>query len=89
LIVSLKRPSFRSYLANAALRRDGVIDSRADQFATAGRRPLTDHVEDWLADLTAKGVSREYLSLRRSRIKALLGALHAERITDISATAVQ
>ena len=36
-------------VTDTALRLDGVIDARQDRYAIEGRRPLTDHVADYIA----------------------------------------
>ena len=33
--------------ADAALRRDGVVDATADRYAEADRAPLAEHLADW------------------------------------------
>jgi hypothetical protein len=38
---------WREHIADTALRRDGVIDTRADVYAAAERRPLAEHLDDW------------------------------------------
>ncbi|NOT00670.1 MAG: hypothetical protein HOP29_08590 [Phycisphaerales bacterium] len=43
------------HVADTALRRDGVIDARSDRHSIEGRRPIADHVGDWIATLTAQG----------------------------------
>ena len=37
------------HVADAALRRDGVVDPRHDRFSAANRVPLANHVEAYLA----------------------------------------
>ena len=37
------------YVADAALRRSGVIDATKDRFAVEGRKPLAEHVRDYIA----------------------------------------
>jgi len=76
-------------VADVALRRDGVIDARTDQYADAERRPLSDHVGDWKASLTAKGITAKQVVTLLPRVKKLLGAVKAERLSDLSASAIQ
>ncbi|MCH8829370.1 MAG: hypothetical protein IID45_07305, partial [Planctomycetes bacterium] len=76
-------------IADAALRRDGVIDARDDRYAAAERRPLTEHVADWRATLIAKGVTPKHTRLHVTRLEALLRATKTERLSDVSASAVQ
>ncbi|MCL2330197.1 MAG: site-specific integrase, partial [Phycisphaerae bacterium] len=76
-------------IAGVALRKDGVIDARTDRFAEAERKILTTHLDDWKADLTAKGVTAEQVQLVQSRARKLIDTLKIERISEISASAVQ
>jgi len=76
-------------VADAALRREGVIDARADQYAAAERKALAEHMNDWLDSLKAKGVSAKQLRQLRSRVGAVLAAAGAGRLSDLSASAVQ
>ena len=66
-------------IADAALRKDGVVDARADRFTAAERRPLAAHLADWKAALTAKGVTPKHVLLLQTRATSLLGAVGAER----------
>ncbi len=77
------------HVADAALRRDGVIDARTDGYAEANRKPLAEHVKEWKASLTAKGVTSQQVNLVTNRVTWLLNTCNAERIADLSASAVQ
>ena len=79
----------RKWIADAALRRDGVVDARADVYATAERRPLADHLDDWTGALTAKGVSQKQVATLKSRVTTLLDSSNAERLSGITASGVQ
>ena len=76
-------------VADAALRRDGVIDARADRYADAERRPLSEHVAEWTAGLTADGVTPKQVGMIKARAELLLNAIKAERISELSASAIQ
>jgi ribosomal protein S3 len=43
--------------AGVALRREGIIDARADRLSREARRPVAEHLRDFIANLDAKGVS--------------------------------
>jgi len=77
------------HVADSALRRDGVVDPRADRYAKAGRRPVGEHVEEWLADLTAKGVTAKHVRAYRKRVSAMIDAAGVESVSGLSAVAVQ
>jgi integrase len=74
---------------DSALRREGVVDARADRFAEADRRPLSEHVDEWIATLTAAGVTDKQTALLRSRVTSILTATKAQRISELAASAVQ
>ena len=76
-------------IADAALRRDGVVDARADRYAGAERFPLSEHIVDWEAALAAKGITRKQIALLLTRVEALLGTVKAERLSDLSASAIR
>ena len=89
----------RKLETDAMLRREGVIDVKADQYAKAEARPLVvrdgdgkvadDHLADHHAALLAKGVTRDYADLVRTRANKVLRLAKAERISQISPSAVQ
>ena len=62
------------HIADAALRRDGVIDARDDRYAAAERRPLAEHVSDWRVALVAKGVTPKHSRLHVARVTALMAS---------------
>ena len=76
-------------VADAALRREGVIDPRADCFAIADRRPLSEHVADWQAHLTAKDVTAKHVKHVTKRVEALVARISATRMSDLIASKVQ
>src|SRR5579864_8108040 len=53
----------RQIEANVALRLRGVIDPSIDQLAVAERRPIGDHLDDWNADLLARGDTPKHVEL--------------------------
>ncbi len=89
----------RKLEADAMLRREGVIDPKADQYAKAEARPLVvldadgkvvdGHLADHHAALLAKGVTRDRADLVRTRVKKVLRLAKAERISQLSPSAVQ
>src|SRR4051812_25417447 len=57
----------RKLESEAALRRRGVIDLKADAYVNHGARPLADHLEDWYRDMQAKGKTPQHAKLYRDR----------------------
>ncbi len=76
-------------VADAAIRRDGVIDVRDDRYAAENRRPIAEHVSDWSAYLTAKGAAPKSVRLIVRRATAILGRMKAERLSDLQPSAIQ
>jgi len=89
----------RKLEVDAMLRREGVIDIKADQYAKAEARPLvvrdgegkvTDgHLADHHAALLAKGVTRDHADLVRTRANKVLRLAKAEQISHLAPSAIQ
>ena len=88
----------RKLEADAMLRREGVIDTRADQYAKAEAKPLMveddgkvtgGHLADFYDALMAKGVTKARADLVRTRVVKVLRLTKAERISDLAPSAVQ
>lgn len=77
------------YIGDAALRKSGIIDAATDRHAAANRRPIGQHVDDWIDALAAKGVTKQHRDTLRTRVQALIDATKVERIANLSASAVQ
>lgn len=75
--------------ADAALRRDGVIDPREDRFATEDRRALAEHVADFQSVLFSKGNNADYVNQAVARVKHVLSQCQADRIGRLTSSAVQ
>ena len=77
------------HVADAALRRDGVIDTRTDAYAAAERQPLTSHLDDFRAVLRARGNTPNYVNMTLERIRALTDALGCKKLSDLAPSKVQ
>jgi len=75
-------------VADAALRRDGVVDARMDAYAAADRKPLAEHVGEWKAALAAKGTTG-HAELSASRVLRIIDGCKLERITGIAASVIE
>ena len=75
--------------ADAALRRDGVVDARSDRYVAANQRPTSEHRADWKATLLAKGVTAKQVTQLVVRVDKLLCAVEATRLSDLSASLIQ
>ncbi|MCC6421594.1 MAG: hypothetical protein IT429_25525, partial [Gemmataceae bacterium] len=49
-------------VAGAALRREGVIDPRADALADHGRKPLSQHLDDYASVMRSRGGSERHIA---------------------------
>jgi len=76
-------------VADAALRKDGVIDARTDRYAEAERRPLSAHLDDWAAVLEARGNTAKHADESAGHVKRLAALTGAERISALTPSAVQ
>ena len=72
-----------------AQRVRGLIDPKAEALAEHGRRPIGEHLADWRADLAAKDRTGKTVKLVTARVQRMVDALHAQRIGDVAASAVQ
>jgi len=89
----------RKLEADAMLRREGVIDIKADQYAKAEARRLvvkdaegnvTDgHVADFHAMLLAKGNTTKHAQMTLSRVVIIIEECKAERPSDLAASKIQ
>ncbi len=75
--------------AAAALRRDGVIDPREDRYSHEARRPIKEHLENFLTDLAARDNSAQHVSETRYKCEAVIAHAKAKYISDLTAPAVQ
>jgi len=77
------------YVADAALRRDGVIDPAAEQVAEQRRRPLAEHAADWRRHLEAKGNTAKHVKHMAGMLDRLTERMGARTLADLTPAAVQ
>jgi len=70
--------------ADAALRRESVIDARHDAFTDADRRPIEEHVADYAAALTAKGGTSKHVAATTARVRTIIDLSKAGRVSDMT-----
>ncbi|XVJ61077.1 MAG: site-specific integrase [Tepidisphaera sp.] len=56
------------FVADAALRREGVIDAAADRYAVQGRIPFETHAEQYLANCERRGLDAEHIASKRKHL---------------------
>lgn len=75
--------------ADAALRRDGVIDPLEDRLSTEERRDLAEHLAEFKEVLLAKGNDPDYVTQSMARLQYVVREAAALRISQMTASAVQ
>lgn len=75
--------------ADSMLEREGIVDPRAGQFAAEGRRPILDHVEDFISFLKARGNTPKHAEDRRAQLRRLVDAMRANRLVDLTPARAQ
>ncbi len=69
-------------VTDAQLGRVGLVNPRKDQ----AEKPLTEHIDDFRAELEARGNAPRYVSLVHTRLKGLCDGCEFRLIADISAS---
>jgi integrase len=71
-----------------ALRKQGLIDPAAERFADAARKPITKHVEDFVASLEARARDAKHIRTTRTYVERILTQTDAEHVSDLSQATV-
>ncbi len=89
----------RKLESDAMLRREGVIDAKADQYSAAEAKPLMvkdadgkvtgGHLADFHAAMLAKGVTDSHAREARAKVARALDLCGAEQISEIAPSGVQ
>jgi integrase len=69
--------------------RAGLVDPKATRHREQARRPLAEHLDDWSVALLAKGNTAKHAHMARHHARRLIGLAGAERVGDLSPSAVQ
>ena len=77
------------YVADAALRRDGVVDPKHDRFSAANRVPLTKHVDAYIEHCRHAGHVEKHIIEKVRHLKTLLDGIKATRLSELTAEAVE
>jgi site-specific recombinase XerC len=75
--------------SEAALRRRGVIDPKADLYRALEAKPLAGHLEDWRAFLLGKGNSQRHADTGYARVAKLVALAKADRLSDLTLARLQ
>jgi len=76
-------------IADAALRRDGVIDPRTDRLATEGRKSLASHVEAYLGHCQRAGHAAKSIDNKVRHLGQLQAFVPTDRLTGLTADALE
>lgn len=75
--------------ADVALRREGVIDARQDRFAEEGRKPLAQHVADYLQHCRGKGLATHTVKDKKRHLEWLMRVTRATRLSELTLDTVE
>jgi len=73
------------HVADAALRREGVIDATRDRFAVEGRRPLADVVAEYMAHARHAGLAPKHLEEKDRHLTAVVAGCGTEMFGALDA----
>ncbi|MCZ6835828.1 MAG: tyrosine-type recombinase/integrase [Planctomycetota bacterium] len=76
-------------VADVALRRDGVIDPRQDRYSIEGRKPLTDHIADYIAHCRRAGQAPHHVDQKERHLDRMMIGCGATRLADLTADALE
>src|SRR4051794_11303369 len=74
--------------AEAAKIRAGLIDPKALRVAEAGRRPIPEHLSEFIETLTAKDNDAKHVDQTRTYINRVLGLANIRQVSDMKPSAV-
>src|SRR4051812_41495925 len=66
-----------------ALRREGVIDARADALVSHEARPLADHLADWQRDMLARGKTPRHADQYHERAGKMVALVRGVRLSAL------
>jgi len=72
------------HVADAALRRDGVIDANDDHFAREGRRPIVEHIHEYLASCERVGQAAKAIAEKRRHLGRLVAETNVKTLADLT-----
>ncbi len=75
--------------ADAVLRRDGVVDAKADALAKESRRPIGEHVQDFVQDVRARARTEKHAKDRETCLNRVLDRAGVDRLSDLTTDRVQ
>ncbi|MEQ9461102.1 MAG: tyrosine-type recombinase/integrase [Phycisphaeraceae bacterium] len=77
------------HVADAALRRDGVIDVKRDRFAVEGRKPLSEHIEAYITHCRHRGLADHHINQKQRHLDRMVKAARVTRLADLTSDALE
>jgi integrase len=71
-----------------ALRKQGLIDPTAERFATHERRPIREHLDDFIKTMEAARRIPKHVRSTRTYVERIISQARAGRLSDLSPSAV-
>jgi len=75
--------------AEVALRKEGVVDARHERFAEESRKPLAQHVQEYIQHCRGRGVAAKSLRDKENQLEWLMAETRASRLGDLTLEAVE
>jgi integrase len=79
----------RKLEVDVALRKAGVIDSKADRYSSEGRKAIAEHLHDWEQNMLSRGVTDKQVRLNMYRAKRIFKLVNIQSLADITPSLVQ
>jgi integrase len=70
-----------------ALRREGLIDAAFERFSESERKPLRDHLDDFITSLQSRGRDDRHIRSTRTYIERIITVSHIERFSHLTPSA--
>src|SRR5262249_43384616 len=68
--------------------RAGLVDPRAERILVEGRRPITEHVDDFVTSLRAAGRNTQHVDQTARYVREILDLARVERLPDLTPSRV-
>jgi integrase len=75
--------------ADVALRREGVVDARHEKLAEENRKPLAQHLQEYLQHCRGRGVRPKGVESKESILKWMIAETRASRLSDVTVESVE
>jgi hypothetical protein len=71
-----------------AQRKQGLIDPTAERFAESERKPIGQHLDDFVGDMEARARDGKHVRTTRTYVSRILDTSGASRLSDLSSHVV-